>query len=157
MYSLLVSSGAKINVMIDGFAASAASYLAMAGDTISIAEGGFFMIHEARGAGSGTAADLEQTAKVLRDVTDSIAGIYVSRTGIAKSTILDWMAEETWFDGPEAVERGFATALIPNKRADATAYGDAFENTPRELMQGESKLKNIVARADRILEGARNT
>ena len=65
IYTLLVEHKATINVKIDGFAASAASFIAMAGDEVAIAEGGFFMIHEARGITRGTANEMSLNARIV--------------------------------------------------------------------------------------------
>lgn len=118
MYNVLVQHKAKINVEIGGLAASAATFLAMAGDTIAINEGALFMIHNASLITWGDARDHEASAKLLHTVNDIIVDTYIARTSIARKRLVDWMNDETWFSGKEAVEHGFATELIPNKGAE---------------------------------------
>src|SRR5262245_65110073 len=67
IYNLLVAHPATVITHIDGIAASAASFVAMAGKTIHMAEGGFFMIHNARGGVTGTADDLRTMAQVFEE------------------------------------------------------------------------------------------
>lgn len=131
IYNQLVTHPAKVNVIVDGFACSAASFVAMAGDTIRIGEGSFFMIHNAQGMAAGDHNAAYRLGDLLKSVTDTIATTYVARTGIPKQTVLDWMDAETWFDGQAAVDNKFATEMIPSKTPPkAVAYGAAFANMP---------------------------
>lgn len=134
MYNILVEHKAHVTVHIDGIAASAASFLAMAGDEIEISEGGFFMIHDARAVSIGTAEDMRHMADVLDQVNETIRQTYAARTGIEEDKIKKWMEEETWFTGKEAVNFGFADKLVENKRIAASiSRADLFKNTPKIL------------------------
>lgn len=154
IYTLLTNHKAKIEVKIDGFAASAASFIAMAGDSIAIAEGGFFMIHKARGVAAGDDDDMLKAAELLKSLTETIAQTYVARTGISKSKILDWMAEETWFTGAQAVEHGFANELMENKRVTACAFNVDFKNMPAALDPRVVRAQIVKNRVKRMLENA---
>lgn len=118
IYNLLVQHKARVDVHVDSLAASAASFIAMAGDSITIAESGFFMIHNARMFAGGTAEDFEAAAKFLRTVNRTIADTYVARTGNSADKIKKLMDAETWFTGQEALDEGFATAIVKNKTAE---------------------------------------
>lgn len=135
MYNLLVEHEAKITTHIDGIAASAASFLAMAGDDILIAEGGFVMIHNARGVTFGEAEDHRRMADVLDQVNKTIADTYAARTKQTAQQLKKWMDAETWFDGKEAVEKGFADKVVENKLkvAASLAHFDMFKNMPAAL------------------------
>ncbi len=130
MYNQLVQNKARIRVHIDGIAASAASFLAMAGDEIIIAEGAFFMIHNARGGLMGTADDMRRYADTLDTVNRTIVDTYAARTGNSKATLEKWMAAETYFTGKEAVEKKFATSMTSNKVA-AAAIITPWSNTQK--------------------------
>jgi ATP-dependent protease ClpP protease subunit len=157
IYSLLVESTAKVDVVIDGMAASAASVVAMAGDSIAIAEGGFMMIHEARGVARGTAADMTKASEILLAITDSIADTYVSRTSNSAKKVRDWMRVETWFNGRQAVDAGFADSVIANKVAPrAYAYADAFESFPRKLLPKSTRARSLMRKIERIANDARS-
>lgn len=150
IYTLLAEHPAKVNVFIDGYAASAASFISMAGDEISIAEGGFFMIHEARGVARGTADDMARAATLLKTISDTIAQTYVARTGQSKAQVAKWMAAETWFTGAEAVAAGFATKLMENKRITACAYPSEFKNLPIALRPTAVRARQVKARLERF-------
>jgi ATP-dependent Clp protease protease subunit len=131
MYALLVAHPAKVTVHIDGWACSAASFLAMAGDEIRIGSGSMFMIHNARMMAYGEAADLERGAALLRTTNQLILQKYVDRTGLASEKVKAWMDAETWFTGREAVEAGFATKVVENLRIAAVAARDGKRDTSK--------------------------
>ncbi len=155
IYTRLVQHRAKINVYIDGVAASAASFIAMAGDNISIAEGGFFMIHDASAVTVGNKKKHEETLALLRTVDDTILQTYVARTGLSAKQIEEWMSDEKWFTGKEAVENRFADDLMENKKVAACAYPSAFRNLPpqldphkRRIAEGREKLQGILSNVE---------
>ena len=79
IYNLLAAHPAKVVVHVDGLAASIASVIAMAGDTINIADNAMIMIHDAWGVGVGTADEISKTAEVLDSITATIAKTYAKR------------------------------------------------------------------------------
>ncbi len=119
MYESLNRHKARVEVDIDGLAASAASVIAMAGDEIRVAESAFFMIHESFGGVLGTATDMRQTADLLDKINEQIIAAYAKRTKNKPGDLAAWMADETWFTGAEAVEAGFADRLTENSRMAA--------------------------------------
>lgn len=119
IYNQLVRHGATIATHIDGIAASAASFVAMAGKTIDIAEGGFIMIHNARGGVYGEADDLRAMADVFDSYNTAIRNTYSARTKIDDKTLKAWMDEETWFTAEEAKKNGFVDSIVENVRAVA--------------------------------------
>lgn len=139
MYNMLVEHKARINVHIDGIAASAASFLAMAGDEITISEGGFVMIHNARGVTIGEAKDHRQMADILEKVNDTILQTYAARTKVDAKQIKKWMDDETWFTGTEAVANRFADKMTENKRVAASIRTpELFNHLPAALLPKRS-------------------
>jgi ATP-dependent Clp protease protease subunit len=133
MFNLLRASSKPINVVVDGMAASAASIVAMAGDTIVMSKGAVMMIHEAQGIAVGDRAEMLKMADRLVTVTGSIADIYVARTKNSKKNVLEMMAEETWMDSKEAVANGFATSVSKEKAIGNSFDLSKFKNMPKEL------------------------
>jgi len=102
---------ATVNVFVDGIAASAASFIAMAGDTITMSPHSQMMIHEAAGLVIGPAAEMRKMADILDKSSDSIAAIYAERAG---GTVPEWrarMVDETWLSDQEAVDLGLADSI----------------------------------------------
>ncbi|MCG9046597.1 Clp protease ClpP [Laribacter hongkongensis] len=119
---------ARIVVHIDGIAASAATFIAMAGDEIVMNKGAMFMIHKAWTWTAGNADDLAKEAGLLAKIDGTLAQTYADRTGKDVETINGWMADETWFTADEAVEYGFADKLAETEaRAEwnLSAYAHA--------------------------------
>jgi ATP-dependent Clp protease protease subunit len=122
---------ARVIAHIDGYAASAASYVALAADEVVIAAGGFLMIHKAWSIGWGNSDDLRQLADLLAKVDLSLADTYVKETGQARDQVLEWMAAETWFNADEALRYGFADRLAVDAVKDTAAFDlSAYARAP---------------------------
>jgi ATP-dependent protease ClpP protease subunit len=147
MYSLLVAHPANIVVHVDGIAASAASFLAMAGNEIRIAEGGFMMIHDAYGGTLGNADDHRKMADLLDSVTGTIAEVYAARSGTPVDEIRGLMAVETWMSGKDAIDKGFADVLVENRGKVAARLREPrmFRNLPRSLQPNRAALADRIA------------
>lgn len=112
---------ATVRVTVDGLAASIASVIALAGDTLEMAPNSEMMIHEGWGGCRGGAADHRKYADLLDHLNDNIAGAYAEAAG---GSAEDWrarMAEETWYSAAEAVEAGLADTIAQPAKAAAPA------------------------------------
>lgn len=114
IFTRLKDHPANITVKIDGWAASAATIIAMAGDTIKIARNGVFMIHDPAMTVWDTfkAEDFEKMAEELKVIKQSIVNTYAMKTGRKPEDIETLMAEETWWTGDTAVENSFCDELM---------------------------------------------
>lgn len=108
----LTQHPAEVHVIVDGLAASAASFIAMAGDKIEVAPGSMFMIHEASGICGGSAADMLEMAALLDKASANIANIYARRSGGDAETWRNRMRAETWYLDQEAVDAGLADGIL---------------------------------------------
>jgi ATP-dependent protease ClpP protease subunit len=122
IYNLLREHEGEVTVKVLGLAASAASVVAMAGDTIQIARAGFFMVHNAWVIAMGNRHDLREIGDWLEPFDAAMADIYVARTGQEVETIAKLMDAESWIGGSAATEQGFADELLPS---DQVKQGDA--------------------------------
>lgn len=114
IYTRLKDHKAKITVKIDGWAASAATIIAMAGDTIQIPASGVFMIHDPKMGVMGyyAADEFVKLSEELAVIKQSIINGYALKTGKDESEISELMAKETWYDGNQAVENGFCDEIM---------------------------------------------
>ena len=132
---------------VDGIAASIASVIAMAGDTVTVSENGMIMIHnawtslslsgdkEAMAAGS---EDLARMTETLQVIDEQIVATYASRVHVDNATIRAWMDEETWFSSADAVRYGFADTITePLAVAAAHVPDNRYRNTPRHLLRSQ--------------------
>jgi len=131
IYNILLNHPAQVNVSIDGMALSIASVIAMAGDTISMAENAMMMIHDPWSMAIGSAADFRKEADTLDKVKSSIITSY----GRTERDDLDkLMTEETWMSAAEAVEMGFADEVTG--RVEVANHFDLsmFIHPPKNLI-----------------------
>ncbi|WP_165164918.1 head maturation protease, ClpP-related [Corynebacterium qintianiae] len=102
----------RVTVVVDGLAASAASFIAVAGaDELVMSEGSELMIHEAAMAFNGSASEFRKSADDLERWTRTIAGVYARKSGVPVEQWLLLMQEETWFTDEEAVASGLADRI----------------------------------------------
>ncbi len=153
IYNSLAQHSAKIVVHIDGWAASIASVIAMAGDEIRISEAAQIMIHQPWSFVVGPAADMRKEADILDSLEEAITDVYVARTGGDRGQISAWVKAETWFKGKAAVDAGFADELVPLKQNKAAApaarlgsefFASIFPNLPQEI-RGNIKVPSPAA------------
>lgn len=112
IYNLLREHQGEVTVKVLGLAASAASFIAMAGDKVQIARAGFLMIHNAWVIAAGNRNDMRETADWLEPFDAAMADIYAARTGVDAKTVAKLMDAESWIGGAAAVEQGFADELL---------------------------------------------
>lgn len=115
IYNTLKRHQARKIVEIEGVAASAASFIAMAGDEIHMAENAFMMIHQAQGFAMGPESEMRKMADVLDKMDETIAKIYANRSGRKPDTMMRMMVDETWFTAEEAVDAKLADNIRANK------------------------------------------
>jgi ATP-dependent Clp protease, protease subunit len=150
IYNLLKSSPAKVIVTVDGVAASGASIVAMAGDTIEMAQGAFMMIHSPVNLEYGDADAMRQMAELLDKVTAQLVDTYAKRTKQPVAKIAEMLQTDTWLTPFEAIELGFADRSVDTPAIAASADLRRFKNVPKSLLtdpqnQGENPVANTPA------------
>ncbi len=141
IYAALKAHPAHITVHITGLAASIASVIAMAGDTITMAENALMMIHKPWGNFTGNADELRNKAETLDKVEKTIISAY-RRTGKTESDIQQLMADETWFSADEALTHGFIDEVTDRMDIAASFDLSVFKNAPQK--ENEMKAENEI-------------
>lgn len=129
IYNALASHEKQVTVTIEGLAFSAASFIAMAGDTIRMYEASDIGIHRAWGGAMGNAKAMRGVAEWLDTIDGHLIDIYEARTSASREQIEEWIDgtdDGTLFSAKEAVAAGFADEIIPaktksNRKANATS------------------------------------
>ncbi len=160
--SLLKRHPARVEVEILGWAASAASIIAMAGDSISMHEGSMLMVHEAWTCACGNAKDFRSAAETLDKLNSSMLDVYARRTGRSREELSPIVSAETWMTSHEAVEAKFADAVIvgsepePAKDTKAKTKARAHSSSPALVAAtpDHRALLNQIERGRRAREGA---
>ncbi len=108
-----------IVVHVDGLAASAASYVAIAGSKVVMAPGAMLMIHDAWTFAIGNGEELRQTAALLDKIDGSIAEAYAAKSGKPAADFAALMDAETWFTAQEAIDQGLADEIAEESKSKA--------------------------------------
>lgn len=143
IYTALMEHRGSVTVKIEGIAASAASVIAMAGDTVCIAPTAFMMIHNPLSSAYGNAQDMRRNADILDEVAEGLALAYEIKTGLPRDTICQMMADETWMSAQTAIDQGFADRLLT--RAEAVPM--------RHIGREQEAVSGQAANRGRVLYG----
>ena len=127
MQTALSQHPANVVVHVDGLAASAATFLAMAASEVRISTGAFFMIHKGWSFCMGNSDDMIQQSKLLDTIDQTICDDYSKRTGMSPDQVMTMMTEETWLDAEQAVSHGFADVLCELVEDESTAQNRCFD------------------------------
>nr|DAY44803.1 MAG TPA: Putative ATP dependent Clp protease [Caudoviricetes sp.] len=105
---------AKVTVNIDGIAASAATLITCAGDTVKMPKNALFMVHNPLTIAMGDSDEMRKQADMLEKYKNSILETYLQKVNIDKEKLSELMDNETWLSAEEALEYGFIDEIIEN-------------------------------------------
>lgn len=138
IFSMLKEYRGNVHVKIDSLAASAASVIAMAGDTVSISPVGMLMIHDPSMLAFGNTRDMEQAIDVLNEVKESIINAYSLKSGLSHAKISQLMSAETWMNAKKAKELGFVDEILYQDKTEESKEPSKEE----EETEDEKPAKN---------------
>lgn len=142
IYNLLRRHPKAVNVQVLGIAASAASVIAMAGDTIEIAHNAEIMIHEATGIFIGTKSEMAQAVETLQHIDEAMVATYAARSGRPAEEFSAMIAgKDVYFRGQEAIDAGLADALM-EREAQMPVYAAS------EFPSDKASLDRFLAKHD---------
>lgn len=156
IHNSLKNHPATVTAYIDGWAASAASVVAMAGDTIVMPKTAMMMIHNPSTIAWGDAREMRTTADILDKVRDTIIAAYEEKTGLDRTKLINLMNSETWMTADEAEELGFADEVDETASVSASVRGDLvivnglgfeldrFKTIPAAFAQGRKEVPNMA-------------
>lgn len=148
IHNLFKNHSAHIEMRIDSLAASIMSFIALAGDKISISDNAFIMIHEVSSGVLGTAKDMRDQADTIDKIQAMLITSYATRTGESEENILNLMTAETWFSAEEAIEIGLADEIHTTQSVENSFDLSIFNNVPKILKNTNKK------RSPKVLERA---
>lgn len=113
--SILVDYPGQVTVRIDGLAASAATFVALAGDRILMQDTAYFMIHDPSALAWGTIEDIKQVLDLLKTIKGGMVDAYQAKTQLGAEKLARMMTDETWMSANEAKTYGFIDEVITTK------------------------------------------
>ena len=135
IYTMIRDYPHNVTVRIASIAASAASVIAMAGNTVQMSPTALLMIHDPSTIAFGNAKDMEKAIATLNEVKESIINAYAAKTGLSRNRISKLMSDETWINAKKAVELGFADEILFDEKKsepDKTEEPDEPEKPDQE-------------------------
>lgn len=147
--------GAKITTIVDGLAASAASLIAMAGDTIEMPENATMMIHRPWGLVIGEVEDMERYAARLRALETQMVKMYLAQAkDLDEDELRALLAAETWLTAEEAHALGLVDVLIePDEDVEDLAAAAAVEYLSASQKDHKANLGAAAQTLDEALQG----
>lgn len=112
IYNMLKEYAGVVTIKIDGLAASAASVIAMAGDSVLMSPVSTMMIHNPSTIAMGDSEEMRKTIQMLDEVKESIINAYEMKTGLGRRELSKLMDSEYWMNANEALEKGFADGIL---------------------------------------------
>lgn len=138
VYNLLKPLQPRVEVL--GMAASAASVIAMAGETVHVATGASLMVHNAWAMTAGDHREHERSRNTLQRLTNQLLDIYTARATISRDRLAGLLDAETWLSGKQAVDIGLADS-----------WG-TLETRAADALQGPQQQLNSLARYEETLK-----
>ena len=159
IYNMLMEYPGNVRVRIDGLAASAATIVAMAGNTVEISPVGCMYVHNPEAMSIGNVSDHKLTIEMLDEIKECIINSYEIKTGRSRKELSDLMDKTQWMCAQKAVRLGFADRIMywDDEPGSDVVSNDVRAMLPRlaEAMDGffehsikEKEPKEPVAQAD---------
>ena len=145
IYTMLTEYRGTVTIKIDGIAASAASVIAMAGDTVLMAPTGMMFVHNPMTTAFGNKAEMEKAIEMLEEVKESIINAYERKTGLSRQKLSNLMDSDTWMNAKRAIELGFADGMLGESAVADEAPPYEFSGRAAEI----SLVNKITERAKR--------
>lgn len=145
IYTMIREHKGRVTAVITGIAASAASIVAMAADEILISPVGYMMIHDPWTIVAGNARELEQNARVLREIGEGLIAAYQRRTGKSRDEISAMLADETYMSAQTCVDEGFADAILYDEPAAPAVPAAARKPAASRLATARMKPEAVMA------------
>jgi ATP-dependent Clp protease protease subunit len=148
--AMIMDYPGRVTTRIDGLCASAATYVATAGDVVKMQDSAFLMVHDPWTIAVGSVEDLKAAIDLLKTVKEGIIQAYQSKTSLDAETLAKMMSDETWMTAQEALELGFVDEIVTAPAKALAGLRNAavlnclrnYEKVPTELLAG---LENAPA------------
>jgi ATP-dependent Clp protease protease subunit len=125
IYNLLRAYAGAVTVTVDALAASAATIVMMAGDTVLLSPAALVMIHNPSTVAVGDSEEMLRAKAMLDEVKESIINAYRTKTKLSRDALSELMDAETWLNAQKAIKLGFADGLLEkSERAEPLELGE---------------------------------
>ena len=153
IYTMLKEHKGKVTVKVDGLAASSASFIAMAGDTIQMSPTAMMMIHLPSTFDWGDKNDFAKAIARLEEVEAAIVNAYALKTKLSNEELSQMMEEQTWMNAYRAKELGFIDEVLYSHNPEASqkafdftkkAVNNCIQNSVKQIQDKMKKMQDDV-------------
>lgn len=136
IFNAFTAHRGKVNVSVESIAASAASIIAMAGDTVVMRTGAVMMVHDPAAFTMGDSDEHAKSIAMLETLATAYAEIYAEKTGRPVDEVRAEMKAETWMTARDAVAKGYADTVEKGKsKAEPTAFDyRIYQHAPERMV-----------------------
>jgi len=151
--AMIMDYPGRVTTRIDGLCASAATFVAMAGDVVKMQDSAFFMIHDPSILAWGNIEELKAALAELKVVKNGIVQTYQSKTSLDADKLAKMMLDETWMTAQEAMELGFVDEVITGNAAKSGRYAqnraflnclENYKHVPDALLEEATEPEDAV-------------
>lgn len=150
IYVALKSYPKDVVTKIVGWAASAASIIAMGGKRVLIAPTAEIMIHNVASRAQGDYRAMDHQSKVLKDYNSTIANAYVKKSGMSKDKLLKLMDDESWITPELALEYGLVDGIMFEDKSEVQTARAQLEALKNKVTGGNSGVASAKARLEAL-------
>ena len=111
MATLIKKHPAKVKAQVIGVAASMSTIVALAADSVSMIDGGIWMIHHPVVPMGGNAKALRQSADLAEAISKPMINIYAKKTGLHKRAVSKLMDEQELMPASKAKKLRFIDSI----------------------------------------------
>lgn len=150
IYNQLKRHKAHKTVIVDGFACSIASVIAMAGDTVIMPKNTVMMVHNAWTVAMGNAAELRKAADDLEVINQASRQAYLDKAGdkLTEEKLTELLDGETYLTAEQCVELGLADSFGTDKTDDAkTEQQKLMDAAVQQSIEAEMQRRRDKAAA----------
>lgn len=155
IFNLIKSSNKYVTTVVDGFAASIASVIFLAGHKRIMGQSTFLMIHNPKNTFQGNIKELEQQIEYLQKITDQIVQLYVANTKLGSESIIKLMDAETLISAKQALEFGFCDQIVEDNKIAASVTEQNVLGQYHSVFYAKNKtttISNIKQYINQILK-----
>lgn len=152
IYQAIKNHPSKPVTRIESLAASAASFIAMAGHKKQAYKNTMMMIHEPMTGIWGNQYDYMEVSDILKQISENMVDMYADNTNVGKKEIREMLKAETWLNAKTAKEKGFIdTILEAGKPVKAEFNLSIFANLPDGFKVEEPKTEPDIRSIEKLL------
>ena len=136
----------RVHLVISGTAASAATVLSAAADTLEMTPGSLYMIHDPSTVAWGNERDFGEAIALLKACKESILNIYSRRSPIDRGTLAAMMTATTWMDAGAALAQGFIDGVADPQTCP-------MDSATMRTVNAEAKVRLWLERHNPLKQG----